>query len=255
MIIYPRKKAYIDGNLISYFELGYSSSPTMLVLHGWGLSAFVYLELANLLAEKGFHVIVIDLPGFGYSFSPEGNWSYEDYADFVSRFIKQVINKRTTILGHSLGGGIGLALASKHDSLVERLALIDSSGIPINRPVSVISLRKICEMIIQLILPGGFLPSMRMIWAFFVNALRNPLGIYRVIYLANKVDLSPIIRKLKVSAITFWAKKDMMESLDKGVLISQLLGSPLVLAPDSLYHDWCITHPEVFISKMELNLG
>ncbi len=256
MNTYTRIKTAIDGHVISYFELGNkSSASTILILHGWGLSAYVYLELAKLLAEKGFHVVAIDLPGFGFSFSPKEKWNYEIYGDFVSKFIIQVIHKKVTILGHSLGGGISLSLASKHDSLVERLVLIDSSGIPINLPIFIIGLKKSWEMIVQSILPGGFLPSIRMVWAFFLNSLRNPLGIYRAISLANKEDLSLVIKKLKVPALVLWAKKDMMESLGKGELISRLLDSPLILAPDSLYHDWCITNPEVFISKIQSILG
>jgi pimeloyl-ACP methyl ester carboxylesterase len=190
MKTFTRLSIDIKGQLASYFELGSSlSSPTILILHGWGLSAYVYLKLAGLLVEAGFRIIVVDLPDFGFSFSPNEKWYFEDYADFISDFICQVVKKKVTVLGHSFGGGIGLALAARHGSLVEKLILVDSAGIPINLPVPIVGVKKILEMVLQSLLPGGFLPSMQMTWIFLINLFRNPLKIFRSIQLPNKQDL------------------------------------------------------------------
>ena len=46
-----------------------SSTPVVMLLHGFPASSFMYRDLMERLAGK-FHVIAPDYPGFGYSDAP-----------------------------------------------------------------------------------------------------------------------------------------------------------------------------------------
>ncbi|XP_020212980.1 protein AUXIN RESPONSE 4 [Cajanus cajan] len=48
-------------------EDGPTSSETILIVHGQGLSSFSYRHLAKSIASKGLHVLSVDLPGNGFS--------------------------------------------------------------------------------------------------------------------------------------------------------------------------------------------
>lgn len=243
----------INNYSLSYCEFGdINSTHTLLILHGWGLSSKAYLKLGELISQKNYHVFVIDIPGFGNSTAPIEKWDYEEFADHIFDFITKVIKKKVIILGHSLGGGIGVALASKYCSQVDRLLLVDSTGIPINQPIIVIGAKKMMEMWWQLLTIHGFLPSLKMIIAFLMNVVKNPLAMYNALELPNNQDLTYMFSNMKLPISIYWAKRDMMISYEIGQRISILTHSPITFAPDYMYHDWCITHPKIFIEILNL---
>ena len=59
----------IDGLKIFYREAGRRDRPTLLLLHGFPASSFMYRELLDRLADR-FHLVAPDYPGFGHSDAP-----------------------------------------------------------------------------------------------------------------------------------------------------------------------------------------
>ena len=59
----------IDGLKIFYREAGDRKNPTLLLLHGFPASSFMFRELIDRLSDQ-FHVVAPDYPGFGYSDAP-----------------------------------------------------------------------------------------------------------------------------------------------------------------------------------------
>jgi pimeloyl-ACP methyl ester carboxylesterase len=57
----------IDAGVLSvgYFELGPADGPPIILLHGWPYDIHTYIDVAPLLAEKGYRVIVPYLRGYG----------------------------------------------------------------------------------------------------------------------------------------------------------------------------------------------
>lgn len=85
-----------------------SSVPTLLLIHGLGATAGVWADLQKVLDWPG-RVITPDLPGHG-----SAPWS----GDYTIGALAAAISARcdngepVVVVGHSLGGGVGLALAS-----------------------------------------------------------------------------------------------------------------------------------------------
>jgi pimeloyl-ACP methyl ester carboxylesterase len=94
--------------------LGLEPAPdvdTVLMVHGYGASAFSWRYWAPRLAERA-HVILVDLKGSGSAPKPDdGMYRPEDQAESLHRLILQRDLRQLTIVGHSLGGGIALLLA------------------------------------------------------------------------------------------------------------------------------------------------
>jgi pimeloyl-ACP methyl ester carboxylesterase len=80
--------------------------------------------------DDNYHVIAIDLPGFGASEkSLNYNYSRENQADTVIELIKSLQLKDVTLVGHSMGGMISLMSAYKEPNLIKELVLIGSAGL------------------------------------------------------------------------------------------------------------------------------
>jgi len=118
--------ANLNGLKIRYLESGKGNDRHILFIHGLGSSADRWLGIPDALSEN-FHTIALDLPGFGKSDKPEMDYTIENFRKTIEDFINTIINGKTSIVGHSLGGYIAAEIAIQN-SQVESLVLIDSSG-------------------------------------------------------------------------------------------------------------------------------
>ncbi len=110
-----------------YFQkLG--KGPDLILLHGWKQDVSTFHNISEILKDH-FTLWLIDLPGFGRSENPKKPFYVKDYAEIVEEFIKQNKLKNPNLLGHSLGGRIGIKLASENPELLNKLVLESSTGI------------------------------------------------------------------------------------------------------------------------------
>jgi pimeloyl-ACP methyl ester carboxylesterase len=79
--------------------------------------------------SRSFHIIIIDLPGFGDSDCPIMPFSTRQYADIVSNVMNELKIDRAAIAGISYGGQIAATFAHSYSDRVEKLALIASTGL------------------------------------------------------------------------------------------------------------------------------
>jgi pimeloyl-ACP methyl ester carboxylesterase len=115
---------------LAYSEEGHGEP--LLLLHGLGASSYAWRYVMPELAKK-YRVIALDLKGFGQSDKPrDDKYSLFDQARLVDRFISERKLRNLTLVGHSFGGGVALALALKDKERkskkrrIKRLILIDS---------------------------------------------------------------------------------------------------------------------------------
>ncbi len=115
----------IDGATIHYQEFGDASNPTLILIHGYTASTYVWKTVAPLLAEENFHVAAIDLPGFGYSDKPAWfEYTIAAQARIVERFMNRLGIGRATVVGSSYGGAVASTLALDSPERVEKLVLV-----------------------------------------------------------------------------------------------------------------------------------
>jgi len=89
---------------------GGSGEPVLLLLHGLGATGDVWEEWRPLLARRWpGRWLAPDLPGHGGSRSLS-SYTFDTLAGAVAGLVGE--GTRTVVLGHSLGGVVGLALAS-----------------------------------------------------------------------------------------------------------------------------------------------
>jgi len=119
--------ATIDGHQIFYREAGAKDAPTLLLLHGFPTSSHMFRNLIPPLADR-YHVIAPDLPGFGFSKSPDREqfgYTFENLAAVIDRFTEQIGLDRYGIYIFDYGAPVGLRLAFAHP---ERITTIISQN-------------------------------------------------------------------------------------------------------------------------------
>jgi len=127
------KQVDLEECRISYWEggLGTNSEP-ILFLPGWSVSIETYLESLNALSER-YRLIAPDLPGFCKSTSPKSLQDYDDYANCIISFLKELNIEKVHLIGHSIGGAIAIKIAASMPSLVSSLIVVDMTGIPLDQ--------------------------------------------------------------------------------------------------------------------------
>ncbi len=109
-----------------FYEVkGARDAKPLLLVHGFGpgASSYEWRKNVDTLAEQ-FRVYVIDLLGFGLSDRPAIDYTAETFTDLIGDFIKEVINKPTTVIAHGLTSAYVIATAFRKPQLFERLILV-----------------------------------------------------------------------------------------------------------------------------------
>ncbi|MFN2594436.1 MAG: alpha/beta fold hydrolase [Actinomycetota bacterium] len=102
----------------------------VVVLHGWGGRIESMTPVLSCLSSA-FRTIAIDLPGFGGSPPPAAVWGTREYATYVEAVLAELEIERAHFVGHSFGGKTSLMLAATRPPLVDKLIVVDPTGLRI----------------------------------------------------------------------------------------------------------------------------
>jgi pimeloyl-ACP methyl ester carboxylesterase len=124
----------VDGVRLHYLERGHG--PALVLLHGNG-SMLAELELSGLIdvASRHYRVIAFDRPGFGDSTpAPLHARSAQAEAKLIASALTILGVDQATVLGHSGGTLVALALALDHPQRVRGLVVVSGHYFPALRP-------------------------------------------------------------------------------------------------------------------------
>ncbi len=125
--VHHRYEKVGDANIF-YREAGDPAAPTVLLLHGFAASSYMYRHLIPALS-KHFHVVAPDLPSFGYTEAPgrtQYSYTFDNIANTMNRFTEQLKLDRYAIVVHDYGAPIGWRLALAHPSRIT--AIVSQNG-------------------------------------------------------------------------------------------------------------------------------
>lgn len=107
------------------------SNPTLLFIPGWAGSLEVWKHQLNTVEE--YPLIVLDYPGFGDSKlsvastpSKQDRFTLEFHAEIVNGILKQEAVSDCIVIGHSLGGALGLTAAATNPKTIKAVIGADS---------------------------------------------------------------------------------------------------------------------------------
>jgi pimeloyl-ACP methyl ester carboxylesterase len=113
-----------DDVVLAYKEAG-TGDPPIVLLHGM---AGDHKRLAPQFDHLQAHhrVVAPDLRGHGESAKPSGAYDVDVFVSDVLWMLGELGIEHPVLVGHSLGGSIGLAIAVAHPEAVRALVLLDS---------------------------------------------------------------------------------------------------------------------------------
>ncbi len=117
-----------DGLALRVLEAGPPRGAPVVLLHGWGVCAYLWRHNIPALATAGFRVYAPDLPGHGLSAAPSDRESYTlaRMTDRIDELFAALGIERPGIVAQSMGGRIAAELAVRGHA--SRLALFGSVG-------------------------------------------------------------------------------------------------------------------------------
>jgi pimeloyl-ACP methyl ester carboxylesterase len=118
----------VDGLEVFYREAGDPDGPTLVLLHGFPASSFMFRELIASLEDR-YHVVAPDHIGFGHSAMPalgEFDYTFERLSEMTLAFLDALDLDRFALYVQDYGAPIGLRIASRHPERVT--ALISQNG-------------------------------------------------------------------------------------------------------------------------------
>jgi pimeloyl-ACP methyl ester carboxylesterase len=123
-----------QGLRLHYADWGNDAAPPLILIHGGRDHCRSWDEVARAL-QPHFHVMAPDLRGHGDSDWAKGSsYSLSDYVYDLTRLVRSAAVHQTAIVGHSMGGMIGLMYAGTNLDNVSRLAVLDGVTVLPGRP-------------------------------------------------------------------------------------------------------------------------
>lgn len=106
---------------------GPANGPPIILVHGTAAWSGFWSEIATHLAQRGWRVVAIDLPPFGWSdHDAAGRYDRVSQAKRLSA-VAAALGKPPIILGHSFGAGSVTELALRHPEQLRGVVLVDAA--------------------------------------------------------------------------------------------------------------------------------
>lgn len=100
----------------------------LVFIHGFCETSEVWADFADRFGHE-FHVIVLDLPGFGKSEALPAPFTLEGVAQQLIDFLASKNIDHYCLIGHSLGGYVSLAMAALQPNAVHSVVLFHSTAL------------------------------------------------------------------------------------------------------------------------------
>ena len=125
----------VDGVRVHLHQVG--QGPDIVLIHGasGNMRDFTH-DLVGRLSDR-YRVTVVDRPGLGHSdrLDRDGATIFEQ-ADILVRAVAELGVARPLVLGHSYGGAVALAWATRHPEATAGLILLAAASNPWDTPLS-----------------------------------------------------------------------------------------------------------------------
>ncbi len=125
--IAPRE-LHASGRMLRCLEMGAGEGVPLLLLHGFGGDLNTWMFNQPALCE-GRRTLALELPGHGLSSKDVGAGDAALFTEVIEAALAALDVGRMHIAGHSMGGALAIALASRRPELVASVTLLAPAGL------------------------------------------------------------------------------------------------------------------------------
>ncbi len=145
-----------------------------------------------------------------------------------------------TLIGHSVGGALAVTFTRQYPNMVEKLILIDSTGIPSTQNIFLFAF----SVIRNALLFGHkkVLENVASIgWMIVQMKMSFNLGLY-----AHQADIRQQAQQLRSKTLLLWGENDVLEPLIQGEELQKAIPNSKLVVLKNMDHDWVLHSPELF---------
>lgn len=130
---YPEQERWVEepvfNGKLHLVEAGRQNPQTIILIHGLGYRGILdWVQVFPELVDQ-YHVIAVDLPGFGSSDKQQVQYAPEKYSKLVKWVVDQYAHGPVIVIGHSMGGAVSLRYSFNNPKQVSRLIMVDTAGV------------------------------------------------------------------------------------------------------------------------------
>ena len=260
-----KKKLTVDGITLAYED--YGEGAPVVFIHGFPTSTYSWSRVARPLSAY-YRTVSFDLMGFGDSDKPLGeSYSIERQAELISGAIRELQLVRPILVGHSMGGGMCLTIASKNignPDAIAGLALADPACYPQKLPwffqalkvpiVPAMLLRRIPPRLAYLMVRGtAYHPKSKMkledMLGYILNVQKEGAA---EAFVATALEIVPkdmdalvsSYPKISIPTLLIWGKQDGVIPLKHGHRLAAEIGTNHFHIIENCRHTPQEEHPE-----------
>ena len=115
------------GDRVHYYDIG-KGKNALILIHGWNCNADFWKDSYNAFPQ--YHVIAIDLPGYGKSDKPKANYSMEYFARSIDAVMTDAKVKRAVLVGHSMGTPVARQFYRLYPEKTLGIVVVDGALVP-----------------------------------------------------------------------------------------------------------------------------
>ncbi len=125
-----RYLALASGLRVRAVESGNVSGPTIVLIPGWGCSAYIFRENFAALAAAGFRPVAVDLKGHGLSDKPlaPGEYRLEAMRTHIAEILDALEVEQVMLAGLSMGSALAAHYAFLEPRRVQGLVMVSPVG-------------------------------------------------------------------------------------------------------------------------------
>lgn len=147
----PQYVVEIDGLPIVFADQG--EGPALIFVHGLAGNITHWVHVAPHFVHN-HRVVAIDLPGHGESGRDTTRYGIDPFVEHIVKLMDVLRIDRGSIVGHSMGGMVGMAFALKHPDRTDAVVLVNPAGIhPVAKPARMAGHLLLKRTILDKILP------------------------------------------------------------------------------------------------------
>ena len=120
----PREGYLRSGGYRLHYLLWGGSGPKLVLLHSMGMDAHGFDRFADALQGE-YRLLALDILGHGDSDKPGEPVGLPEHAEIIRGGYGQLGFVPNVLIGHSVGGMLGMILAAEHPDDLEGLVLVD----------------------------------------------------------------------------------------------------------------------------------
>ena len=245
----------IDGIKINYQVFGEGPSA-FLILHGWGSNSDRWVAVAEQISQKGFRVIVPDLPGFGKSDMLPVAWNMNNYIKWLEDFVKEISIGDFYLMGHSFGGALAVKLTINHAQEVKKLFLVSAASVR-KKTAKKSTFKNISKVAKKF----SFLPFYdffrKAFYKFIIVKSDYPYveGVMKETF-TNVIseDLAQFTGFIKTPTVIIWGDKDKSTPIDDAYFMNQKIKDSKLVVVKGAGHILNRECPEVLAEKILENV-